>query len=360
MDLSKAFGCITHDLLIVKLSAYGFDRKSLISFYSCLKRRKQCFNFNNIQNTFKTILSGVPQGSTLEGNNALNKIQSTFKTLFSGVPQGTILGPLLFNIFINGLIGFIKKSLVYNFADDNTIAAFEKDITLLKALQNEVEIAVQWFKDNFMIVNPGKFQAMVMNRCGKLENKHKKYIDNKKLTSEQAVKLLVIEIDNQLNFDNDVSKICKEAGYQLNAIGRLRKYIGFPGKKTLIGAFAFSSFNYCPLVWHFPSMTSKNKIEFMQKRALRLLHNDYTSTCDGLFAKSNKPSIELKRYRTLALQILKTVSFLNPKYMQNLFYLRSSPARRLNNIAVVRRNTYMERKGLDHWDRGSGILYQNT
>ena len=314
VDLSKAFDCIPHDLLIAKLNAYGFDRKFLISFYSCLKRRKQCVNFNNIQNTFKTLLSGVP--------------------------QGTILGPLLFNIFINGLIGFIKKSLVYNFADDNTITAFEKDITLLKALQNEVEIAIQWFKDNFMIVNPGKFQAMVMNRCGKLENKHEKYIDNNKLTSEQAVKLLVIEIDNQLNFDNDVSKICKEAGYQLNAIGRLRKYIGFPGKKTLIGAFAFSSFNYCPLVWHFPFMTSKNKIEFIQKRALRLLHNDYTSTCDGLFAKSNKPSIELKRYRTLALQIFETVSFLNPTYMQNLFYLCSSPARRLNNIAVVRRNTH--------------------
>ena len=90
-----------------------------------------------------------------------------------------ILGPLLFILFINGLIGFIKKSLAYNFADNNTIIAFEKDITLLKALQNEVEIAIQWFKDNFMIVNHGKFQAMVINKCGKLENKHEMYIDNR-------------------------------------------------------------------------------------------------------------------------------------------------------------------------------------
>ena len=56
-----------------------------------------------------------------------------------------------------------------------------------------------------MIVNPGKFQAMLINRYGKLENKHEMYIDDKKLTSEHAAKLLGIEIDNQLNFDSHVS-----------------------------------------------------------------------------------------------------------------------------------------------------------
>ena len=140
---------------------------------------------------------------------------------------------MLFNIFLNGLISFIKTSSLYIFADDNTRTALEKDITSLKeTLQNEAEIAIQWFKDNFMIVNPGKFQAMIIKRFGKMENKHEMYIENKKITSEHSVRLLGIEIDNQLIFDNHAPTLCKKAGSQLNTICRLTKYIGFPEKKN--------------------------------------------------------------------------------------------------------------------------------
>ena len=93
-----------------------------------------------------------------------------------------------FNVFINDIIGFIKRSSLYNFVDDKTITAFEKDITLLEeTIQNKAKIAIQWFKENFMIVSPGTFQVMAINSIGKIENKYEMYIDNKKITLEHSI-----------------------------------------------------------------------------------------------------------------------------------------------------------------------------
>ena len=85
-----------------------------------------------------------------------------------------------------------------------------------------------------------------------------------------------------------------------------------------------SNFNYCSLVWNFSSAQSLNKIENLQKRALRFLLNDYNSAYEDLLEKSGYINMNLWRQRTLCIEIYKTLNKLNPGYMNDIFKLRNT------------------------------------
>ena len=169
MDLSKAFDCIPHDLLIAKLNAYGEDENALVLIYSYLKRRKQSVRINNTYSSFQTILSGVPQGS--------------------------VLGPILFNVYLNDLFLFIKQATLYNYADDNTLACFSKTLPdLVRALEAEAGVALDWLKENYMIANQSKFHALLIKKDQTTTSGERISIQGKIIKSEDSVKLLGIKL----------------------------------------------------------------------------------------------------------------------------------------------------------------------
>ena len=141
---------------------------------------------------------------------------------------------------------------------------------LLKKLEHECDAALTWFKNNKMMVNPNKFQAILLNKSKSTHVKETMNIGNEKIESLSAIKLLGIEIDDKLNFNNHINTICRSAANQLNALIRLRRFLGIAERKALIQSFVLSHFNYCPLLWMLPSVKSLNKIENLQQRVLRL------------------------------------------------------------------------------------------
>ena len=95
----------------------------------------------------------------------INNVHSSFQNVISSVPQGFIVVPTLFNCFFNDFFYFIDKATVHNFADDNSLSAFESNITNLKLIQeSESKAAISWFQSNEIIVNPGKFQCIIIDK----------------------------------------------------------------------------------------------------------------------------------------------------------------------------------------------------
>ena len=139
MDLSKAFDCVPYNLLIAKLEVYGINENLLAYLHSYLSNRSQCVRINNVTSNFETFKSGVPQGS--------------------------IVGSILFNCSFNDLFYFIEKGSVHNFADDNTLSMFEETIqNLIAFLETESNAAIEWFQNNKMMINPGKFEAVIIDK----------------------------------------------------------------------------------------------------------------------------------------------------------------------------------------------------
>ena len=122
---------------------------------------------------------------------------------------------------------------------------------------------------------------------------------------------------------------------QLNALSRLQKYMGKSEKEAIINSFILSNFNYCPLVWHFSSCESIRKIEKIQKRCLRIILNDYESDYETLLCNTNKPTMEIRRSRTLDVEIIKTLN----EIMKGIFTPKENAKVRQNDIIVKRINT---------------------
>ena len=276
MDLSKAFDTINHELLIAKLNAYGFGKGALRTIWNYLSDRKQ--------------------------RTKINDSFSSWSDLVQGVPQGSVLGPILFNIYLNDLFYLIKECEICNFADDTTPYVCEKDVSeLFKKLENDTVLIISWFESNYMKLNTDKCHLLVSG------NRYEHTfinVGNDKIWEDRCVKLLGVTIDNKLNFDNHVKNICSNAGRKL-VLRRMVKFLSFDKKRLLLKTFVESQFAYCPLIWMLHSRKSNNRINRLHERAIRLIYNDHTSTFESLLEKDNSFTIHHRNIQSLAIEIYK-------------------------------------------------------
>ena len=171
-------------------------------------------------------------------------------------------------------------------------------------------------KDNQMMAKPGRFQFRILSK-----NTINKSIaiNNKTIESSKSVKLLGSTIGNKLNFGIHINDICKVAGTKIEGLGRISNRLNSSPAKILYNSVILSQSNYCCIAWMFCSKTLQNKINQIQKRALRIVYNEPNLNLDKLVELDEGTTIHIKNIIALLTEVYKTSRGENPIFMNKIF-----------------------------------------
>ena len=295
LDISKCFDSIDHKLLKYKLEKYGIKDNELNWFDSYLRDRTQKVNCNN---------------------KLSNKCE-----LSIGVPQGTILGPILFLLYINDLTQFSGQSHCNLFADDALFYVHGKDIDSINLkLQGAIDSVADWYNRNKLTLNVKKSNVMLIHRKKKTQGNIDVTINNNKLIQVDQVKYLGLHIDSKLQWNIHVNSMCKTITKKLAMMNRTSKIVD---KKTLIQiykSFIMPSFDYVDSVWHGCSKYLEHKLQVLQNRAARIIEQnfDFINT-RGIELINNlniQTTVERRNFRTCAM-IFKCIHGKVPNYLSD-------------------------------------------
>ena len=300
-DLSKAFDCLDHELLIAKLNACRFNLPALRLIHDYLSNRKQRTKIDDNYSSWSEILFGIPQGS--------------------------ILGPLLFNIFLADLFFIIKDIDIASYADDTTPFIVENNIeNVIASLEQVSEDLFNWFKNNRLKSNADKCHVLVSTNKSIGVN-----IGNYTIDNSECEKLLGVKIDVNLNFSDHISDLGKKASRKISALARVTPFMVVGKRKLTMNAFFTSQFSYCPLIWMCHSRANNSKISMLHERYLRIIYNDKQSSFTELL---NKGSSALRNIQRLAIEMFKFYNGLSPTLMNNIFKLREENPYNLRHVSL--------------------------
>ena len=296
MDLSEAFDTLGHNILLAKLKYYGITGTALRLFKNYLTNRKQYVDFDGISSSLADITTGVPQGS--------------------------ILGPLLFIIYINDLSNVSKIFHPIIYADDTTLLSTlqvfqtkDSAVNVSANINQELLEITKWMKLNKLSLNAKKTKFMIFSNPQKVITTPDILVDNTKIECVDNFNFLGITLDRHLNWNAHLDKIATKLSQTIGIMYKLKEYLPQNIMKTIYNSLLLPHLNYGILVWGHKS----SRIISLQKKAVRIVnHSQYLAHTEPIFK-----SLKLLKLNDIFLhqQLMFYYKFVNkqlPVYFSNL------------------------------------------
>lgn len=319
LDFTKAFDLVNHELLVNKLSAYHICPETVSFFKSYLCNRSQYVYLNGKMSTVGSVKHGVPQGS--------------------------ILGPLLFSIYINDLPLHITNQTVTCslFADDATLDSSAKDVPSISAnLQSSLDEVSNWCDDNFMVPNPAKTESMLVTS----RQKHQTHPPPLQLSLcshsiEQVAthRLLGVTLDNELSWAPHVQAVRKKVARNVYLLSKLKPFTDVQTRTLFYHAHVKPHLDYASCVWDGCSDANMKQLNSLHRRAAKVILAEKTSSTDEKLAMLKFLPLKKSRIFNKCVMLRKALITHTPPYLTELFqYAPQRPhraARVSNNILNI-------------------------
>jgi hypothetical protein len=301
IDLKKAFDTVNYHLLLQKLNHFGISGDALSWFSSYLGDRTQAV--------------------------CINSILSDMKNIDIGVPQGSILGPLLFIIYVNSLPDCVDCKCVM-YADDTTLLFSASDQTTLQLnMNNSLSKIARWFESNQLTLNIKKTKFMIFGTTYALKNFSDISLMYGNSTVERVnkFKYLGVILDPHLSWCEHVEYISSTISKRIGVIRRVKFYLPPKTLNMLANALVFPHFDYCSAVWSNFKLEYSNCLQVLQNKLARvLLSADIRTPINDMMTTLNWVKLDKRWQNQLLLIVFKCLRHDAPSYLSSQFIYTSS------------------------------------
>ena len=249
LDFQKAFDTVNHTILLQKLNKYGIRGTAYLWLEDYLKQREQFVSFINKDSNKATIRCGVPQGS--------------------------ILGPLLFLLYINDLVNISPSLMPVLFADDTNIFLSGRSLNeMITTMNEELQKIVVWLQANRLSLNVKKTHYIIFRSNRRLAHcDNSLFIDNKAIEAVEYTKFLGVTIDSQLSWQKHISVVKGKVARGLGIICKARKSLNKKSLITLYYSIMYPHFTYCIEVWGKASAIHIDSLFKLQKQTIKIIRS---------------------------------------------------------------------------------------